>query len=471
MDADSNRASPDAGILERVSGVNVGLPLFADALAAQGAPVAEVDWRPPAGGERELVRALLKLYLDRRVASANGEVVRRIEAAAPRVVGIEPAREALGLEDRVVLHSGPPIDFARMCDPQRRAIIGACRFEGWASQPAQAERLLERGEVALRPCNEHWTVAPMAGVVSPSTAVWVVEDEESGARACAPLSEGPGATFWLGSGGEEPVRHARFLGDAVAPALGRALRRSGPIDVFDLVAQGLQMGDECHMRSQATGNLLLRALLPALIEEADADVARFLSGNNHFFLTLTMAAARACSRAAEGVEGSSVVTLMARNGVDFGIQIAALPGRWFLAEAPAVGDPLFYEGYDETDAAPDIGDSAVIEAVGLGGMATAAAPAVSAFLGGTVAEAVERTRLMGEIAVARSARFRIPSLGFEGTPVGVDVRLVVDLGVTPQLNTGILHARSGAGQIGAGVATAPLAPFAEAVRCLAGNDA
>jgi hypothetical protein len=465
---DAGGGEPRSGVLERVAGVNVGLSLFADALAAQGAPVTEVDWRPPAGGDPELVRALLALYLDRRVEAANREVVRRIESAAPRAVAVRSAREALGLEDREVLHSGPPVAWKRMCDPQRRAVAGACLLEGWAAAPEEAGRLLERGDVALSPCNERGAVAPMAGVVSPSTPLWEVEDEASGARAFAPLNEGPGATFWLGSGGPEAVARAGLVRDAVAPALTRALERAGPIDVFALVSQGLQMGDDCHMRSQATTNLLLRALLPALVEAADVEAARFLSRNHHFFLTLTMAAAKACSLAAEGVARSTVVTLMARNGVEFGLQVAALPGRWFLADAPAVEEPLFYEGYGERDAAPDIGDSAVIEAVGLGGMAMAAAPAVSAFLGGTVAGAAERTRLMGEIALERSARFRIPALGFEGAPIGIDARLVADLRVSPHVNTGILHASSGAGQIGAGVAPAPLAPFVEAVRELAG---
>jgi hypothetical protein len=467
MGGDSRPGPAGRDLLEGVTAVNVGLTVFGEALAAQGTRVADVDWRPPAGGDPAIAGALLALYLDERVDAANVEVVRRIEAADPRVTALVPAAEALGLEGRVVLHSGPPIEWERMCDPQRRAVTGASLVEGWAEDEAGARELLAQGEVALAPCERHGAVAPMAGVVSPSTPLWVAEDEQTGARAHAPLNEGPGATLWLAAAGPEPVVRARFLRDEVASALARAVARAGPIDVFGLVAQGLQMGDECHMRSQATTNLLLRQLLPVLVEETPAGAATFLSRNHHFFLTLTMAAAKAASLAAGTVERSTVVTLMARNGVEFGLQVAGAPGRWFTAPAPPVEDALFYEGFGPEDAAPDIGDSAVIEAVGVGGMAMAAAPVVADFLGGSQEDAVARTRLMGEIAIEKSARFRIPGLGFAGSPVGIDARRVADLGVTPHLNTGILHASSGAGQIGAGVARAPLEPFAAAVRALA----
>jgi hypothetical protein len=232
------------------------------------------------------------------------------------------------------------------------------------------------------------------------------------------------------------------------------------------------MGDELHMRSQATGNLLLRTLAPGLAAVGGECAARFIASNHHFFLNLTMAAAKCASLAASGVPGSSVVTLMSRNGVDVGIQLAGLPGRWLLGEAAPVQDALLREGFDEADAARDIGDSAVIECIGLGGMALAAAPTVASFFGGGAADARSRTELMGEIAVAHSTRFTIPALDFAGTPVGIDARLVAELELTPQITTGVLHASTGAGQIGAGVAHQPIEPFRAAVRALAaGLDA
>jgi hypothetical protein len=306
--------------------------------------------------------------------------------------------------------------------------------------------------------------------------VWVVEDDGAGVRAFATLNEGPGNTLWFGVGDDESVERLRFFRDVAGPLLGRLLEREGPVDVFALAAQGLHMGDELHMRSQAAGNLLLRELAGGLAALGGEDpahhaekVARFVAGNHHFFLTLTMAAAKCASLAAEGVRGSTIVNLISRNGTDMGICVAGLPGRWFEAPAAPVQDALLRDGFTDRDAARDIGDSAVIECVGLGGMALAASPAVAAFLGGGAADGVARTRLMGEICAARSDRFTIPSLDFAGVPVGIDARLVVELGVTPQITTGVLHASSGAGQIGAGVAHQPPAPFAEALAALAAD--
>jgi hypothetical protein len=298
-------------------------------------------------------------------------------------------------------------------------------------------------------------------------AVWVVEDEASGTRAFSTLNEGPGRTFWLGVGDDEAVERQRFLADRARPVLAALLERTGPIDVLGLAAQGLQMGDELHMRSQASGHLLIRDLAAAFAAEGGEDVAAFLAGNHHFFLNLTMAAAKCASlAAADGGDGATIVHLMARNGVEMGLQVAGLPGRWFTAPAAPVQDALLREGFAEGDAARDIGDSAVIECIGLGGMAIAAAPAVATFFGGTAADAAARTRLMGEICAARSKRFTIPGLDFAPGPVGIDARLVVELGITPQISTGVLHASSGAGQIGAGVAHQPLEPFRAALEAL-----
>ncbi|MBV9416915.1 MAG: DUF1116 domain-containing protein [Solirubrobacterales bacterium] len=466
-------------ILERVSAVNVGLSSFADAVRAQGAAVVDVDWRPPARGDAELVSALSRLWGAHgdAVARANDEVVRRIESAQPCAVTVAPAREVLAVlseRQRVLIHSGTAIEWGRVCDPQRRALIAACLFEEWAGSAPEASGLLASGAVALVPGNEHGHVGPMTGVCSPSMPVWVVEDASSGTRAYSTFNEGPGRTLWFGVGDEESIERLRFFRDELGPLMTKLLAREGPIDVFSLAAQGLQMGDELHMRSQATGNLLIRRLLPGFAalggERAGLGgerAARFVAGNHHFFLTLTMAAAKCASLAAAGVPGSSVVNLIARNGTDMALQIAGLPGRWFGAPAAPVQDALLRDGYEEADAARDIGDSAVIECIGLGGMAVAAAPAVAAFFGGGAADAATRTELMGQITVARSERFTIPALDFAGSPVGIDARLAAELDITPQITTGVLHVSSGAGQIGAGVAHQPVEPFRDAVVALA----
>jgi hypothetical protein len=403
------------------------------------------------------------------VEAANDVALRRMEATAPRAVAVVPAREALPVlaEGRTLLHSGPPIEPDRLADPQRRALVAASLFEGWARDRDDAQRRLEAGDIALAPGNEHGHVGPMTGICSPSMPVWVVEDEESGTRAHSTLNEGPGATLWFGTDADEAIERLRFFRDDLGPLLGRLLARVGPVEVFKLAAQGLHQGDELHMRSQATGNLLIRDLLPGFAALGGERAARFVAGNHHFFLNLTMAAAKCASLAASGVTGSSLVCLMSRNGTDMALQLAGLPGRWFSAPAARVEDALLGEGFEEADAAADIGDSAVIECVGLGGMAVGAAPAVAAFFGGDAADAIARTERMAEICAGRSERFTVPAMDSAGTPVGIDARLVCELGITPQITTGVLHASAGCGQIGAGIAHQPAGPFRDAVLALA----
>lgn len=453
--------------------VNLGLEGFAASVRAQGAPAAQVDWRPPADGDREVVDALTRLWGERgeATAAANAEAVRRMEAVRPRAVTVRPAREVLPvLEDRALIHSGPPITWDRVCDPQRRALVAACLFEGWAPDREAAAALLARGEVTLHSGNPLGHVGPMTGVCSGSMPVWVVEDTDAGVRAYSTFNEGPGDTLWFGVGGDAAIERLVFFRDRLGPLMARLLEHCGPVDVFALAAQGLQMGDELHMRSQATGNLLVRHLAPGFAALGGEEEARVVTANHHFFLTLTMAAAKCASLAAEGVAGSSVTTLISRNGTDVGVQVAGMPGRWFTAPAAPVQDALLREGFTPDDAARDIGDSAVIECVGLGGMAVAAAPTVAAFFGGTAAETRRRVREMAGICVVRSSRFTLPSMDGEGTPVGIDARMVAELGVAPQITTGVLHATSGAGQIGAGIAHQPVEPFRDAVRALAADE-
>jgi Protein of unknown function (DUF1116) len=462
--------TPSGAIPERVAAVNIGLSTFADALRAQGAEVAEVDWRPPAGGDPEAVALLTRLWgrYGDRIAAANAEAVERIEWANPHALTVARAGDVVdGLGEGVLLHSGPRIEWSQVCNPQRRALVAAAVFEGWAPDRAAATRLLERGEIALEPGNEHDHVGPMTGVCSPSMPVWVVHDDASGRRAYSTLNEGPGRTLWFGVGDDDAIERLRFFRDELGPWLARLLDHRGPLDVFGLAAQGLNMGDELHMRSQATNNLLIRDLAPALAAIGGEDCARFLAGNHHFFLNLTMAAAKCTSLAVGDCSGSSVVALMSRNGTTAGVQLAGMPGRWFTAPAAPVEEALLREGHAPEDAALDIGDSAVIECVGLGGMALAAAPAVAAFIGGDAGEAARRTELMAQICAARSSRFTITSHDDAGTPVGIDARLVVELDITPQIPTGVLDARAGAGQIGAGVAHQPIAAFRDALTALA----
>jgi len=455
-----------------VAVVNVGLSLFAEAVAAQGRPVADVDWRIPAGGDPEAVAALRRLYGPRAAAidEANAEVVRRLDGGVPLLVGLAPAAEVVpGLGERTILHCGPPIDWRDVCDPLRRSIRAAVMAEGWAADPDEAGALVEKGEVALEPANHHDTVVPMASAIGPSAWVWIVENRDGATRAFSAINQGPGEVPWFGRETPAAVDRLRFLRDVAGPllheAVGSAVSAGGPIDVFALAAQGLQMGDDVHMRTQASTNLLIRALLPHLLgleSPARVELGRFLGGNHLFFLNLAMAAARSVLAWARDVAGSSIVVGMARNGTTFGVR---LPGsdEWYLAPSPPVGHALYYSGQGPETSAPDIGDSALLELVGLGGPAAAGSPAVAGFVGGTMADAVRLTTDMDRICVGRSSRFKLALLDFRGTPIAVDVRRVVETGITPRINTGILHVSDGSGQVGAGVAVAPVGCFREAL--------
>jgi hypothetical protein len=458
---------------DEVGVVNVGLSLFADAIAEQGRPVVHVDWRIPAGGDPEAVAALRRLYGPKAAAleAANQEVVRRLDQGVPILVGLEPASAVVpGLGERTILHCGPPIDWADVCDPLRRSIRAAVVAEGWASTPQEAGGLVERGDVTLEPANHHMTVVPMASALGPSAYVWVVENREGGTRAFSGINQGPGEVAWFGMESPAAVARLRFLAETAGPLLAEVLRRAGPIDVFSVAAQGLQMGDDVHMRTQAATNLLVRTLLPHLVgleSPRRVDLAAFISGNHLFFLNIAMAAARSLTAWAAEVEGSSLLVSMARNGTTFGVRLSGSGSDgWFLHPAPPVGHALYYAGHGPETSAPDIGDSALLELVGLGGPAAAASPAVAGFVGGTMADAIRLTEDMDRICAGRSSRFKLPLLGFRGTPLGVDLRRVVETGITPRINTGILHVSDGTGQVGAGVAVAPIECFRDALLAL-----
>jgi Protein of unknown function (DUF1116) len=448
--------------------INVGLPLFADAVARQGFAVVNVDWRIPAGGDPILLAALARLYGPKAttVDRANAEVVRRLDTGAPKAIGVRPARDVVpGLEGTMLLHCGPPIDYAGAIDPLRRSMRAAVVAEGWADGIADADQLLAGGRVALEPANRHDACVPMVTAIGPSQPVWVVENAAGGNTAFAPVNQGPGETAWFGRETPAAIERLRFLAEVAGPLIDDAVRSHGPIDVMSIAAQGLHMGDDVHVRLQGSTNLMLRDLLPhlaALDDPHRVELARFLAGNHLFFLTVAMAAGRALTGWAMDVPHSSIVTTMTRNGTEFGVGLAG-SSSWHLAPAPAVGQALYYAGHGPESAAPDVGDSAVLELVGLGAAAAAGSPAVAAFVGGTMADARATTEELDLVCAGRSTRLRMPGLDMRGTPLGVDARRVAELGITPRITTGILHASAGTGQVGAGVAAAPLTCFVDAV--------
>ncbi len=450
----------------QVGVVNVGLPLFAGAVREQGAPVISVGWRVPAGGQPAMVAALGRLYgaAAQRIEAANAEVVRRLDAGVPLITGITTvAAIAPELPGRTLLHCGPAIAYADAPDPLRRSMRAAAVAEGWAASPAEADGLLRRAEIGLSPANAHRVVVPMATVLGPTAPLYVAENEA--ASAFAPISQGPGEVAWFGCATDASIARLVFLRDVAAPVIGAVLGRSGPLDVLAIAAQAVAMGDDVHVRTQAATNLLIREWLPHLTEiggQQAAAFARFLAANHLFFLTMAMAAARSLTEWAAGVQGSSIVTGMSRNGTTFGVRLAGT-GQWFTTAAPEVGHALYHPGRGPGDGARDIGDSAVLELSGLGAAAAAGSPAVAQLLGGSMRDAAALTQRLAAVCAGRSSRFKIPVLGNVGTPLGVDVRKVVELGSTPAVTTGILHRSAGTGQVGAGVAEAPLACFTEAL--------
>jgi hypothetical protein len=451
---------------------NAGVDLFADELERQGVAVERVEWRPPEPGTED---ALARLALEAAtIARANDEAVKRIDDAQPMLVGVGTARDLLpDIGDRTILHAGPPIAWPDMSGPLRGAVLGAAVYEGLASDLADAERRAAVGEFEFGPCHERGAVGPMAGVVSPSMPMCVIENATYGNRAFCTFNEGLGKVLRYGANGPDVLDRLAWIRDVLARVFARALARLGePIDLRALTAQALQMGDEGHNRNRAGTSLLLRALLPALVEleEPTADtaaVARFIAANDHFFLNLTMPAAKASADAAAGIDRSSIVVAMARNGTEFGIRLSGTGDRWFTGPSGMI-DGLYLPGYGPEDANPDIGDSTITETVGLGGFAMAAAPAIVRVVGGGAEDALEATRAMYDISWGESRSYQIPALGFRGTPFGIDCREVVHSRVLPFVNTGIAHREPGVGQIGAGLVKPPMEAFVTAVRTLAG---
>jgi hypothetical protein len=448
--------------------ITAGADLFADAAERQAARVTRVDWLPPMSGTET---DLATVMAGPRRAAANSEAVRRVQAARAMLVDVVPAGEALGLGPRDLLHAGPPIDWARASGPLRGALMGAAVFEGLVDDPDDAGALVERGEITLDSCHHHSAVGPMAGVTSPSMWVFVLEDPATGLRTYCSLNEGLGKVLRYGAYSPDVIKRLHWMSDVLGPVLQAATRAHGPVDITAILAQMVQMGDEGHNRNRAGTLMLLRELAPAMIESrfpsADiAEAARFVGGNDHFFLNLGMPACKLALDAARDIPGSTMVVAMARNGTDFGIQVSGTGDAWFTGPANTP-EGLFLGDYGPEDANPDIGDSAITETAGLGGFAMAAAPAIVRFVGGTVADALANTRRMYEITLGEHDMFAVPVLDFRGTPLGIDVTKVVRTGILPQINTGMAGKVAGTGQVGAGLVTPPANIFAGALRALA----
>ena len=440
--------------------ISAGVSLLADSAAGQGARVTRVDWAPPmTGTEKDLALVLA----DPRREPANALALERMFATRAQLVDVVQAGTALGLGPGEFLHAGPPITWDRASGPLRGALKGAAVFEGLVADPDREDQLEAPWVVSLNPCHERGAVGPMAGVVSPSMWMFVIEDRADGRRAYCSLNEGLGKVLRYGAYSAEVIERLRWMTAVLGPLLRAAIRRHGPVDVTGILAQMVQMGDEAHNRNRAGTLMLLRDLLPDMAESgfAASDVAaaaRFIGGNDHFFLNLAMPACKLALDAARDIPGSTMVVAMARNGTDFGIQVSGTASQWFTAPA-LVPEGLFLAGFGPGDANRDIGDSAITETAGLGGFAMAAAPAIVRLVGGTASTALSSTNRMREITLAEHPLFGIPALDFRGTPAGIDVTLVARTGILPQINTGMAGRVAGTGQVGAGLVTPPAEVF------------
>jgi hypothetical protein len=402
------------------------------------------------------------------IEKANAEVTEKMMEARPVIVGLGKAIDAIpGMRENLLLHAGPPITWERASGPMRGAITGALIFEGKARDEAEAQVLVESGEIELEPCHHHSAVGPMAGIICPSMSVYILENKTHGNKSYSNLNEGYGKVLRYGAYSEEVLERLRWMEDVMAPVLAKAIELSGGMDIRALLAEALHMGDEGHNRNKAGSVLFTKNLAPYIVLAAGdastaSDIIRTLGDNALSVLNPVMAACKAMVDAAQGIEGSTIVSVMARNGTDFGIRVSGLGDRWFTAPV-AVPQGLYFPGFTAEDSSGDIGDSTITETAGIGGFAMASAPAIVSFVSGTPKDAMNATLEMYEICYSEHKYFTIPPLDFRGSPTGIDIRKVVETGITPRVNTGIAHKDAGVGQVGAGLVRPPIEMFEQAL--------
>lgn len=457
---------------ENLEVINIGTPKFKKDLDLQEVEVVQFDWKPPAGGNIELIKALDFLMDNEKVEKANLETIKIIKDAHPFLIDIGQAKDMIpGMHSKLILHAGPPIEWERMCGPVKGAIVGALLYEGLAETEEEATELAESGEIEFSPAHHYSAVGPMAGIISPSMPVHVIENRVHGNKAFCTVNEGLGKVLRFGANSSEVLDRLKWIEETYAPALKEALKISDGIDLKSLTAQALHMGDECHNRNKASTQLFHTEIVHHFLntdldKELLDEVIDFIKNNEHYFLNLSMPAAKSALDAAEGIEYSTVVTAMARNGVDFGIRVSGLgKNKWFTAPANYV-EGMFFPGYSEEDAAPDLGDSTITETMGIGGFAMGASPAIVQFVGGEVQDAINYSEQMYDITVGENSNYSIPALNFRGGAYGIDVRKVINTNILPVINTGMAHKEAGVGQIGAGIVHPPVKCFQDALMAL-----
>lgn len=446
--------------------INVGLSSFKESMDKVGVKSVQIDWKPPANIDNKILKKITEKIND--IEIANKKALEIILNGMPTLIGLDVAINVIpGMHSNIILHAGPPITWEKMSGPMRGGVIGALIYEGMAHNFDDAVKLIENGEIKFSPCHEHSSVGPMAGIISPSMPVFIVKNEKYGNYAYCTMNEGLGKVLRYGAYSNEVVKKLKWMENILYPTLKKAVESIGKIDLKNMIAQALHMGDEVHNRNRAGTSLFYRTIAPEIVNNADSlknavDVLNFINSNDHFFLNLSMPAGKATLDAARNIANSSIVVVMARNGTDFGVQLSSTGDEWFTGKA-LIPDALYFPGFTKNDANPDIGDSAITETFGLGGFAIASAPAIVQFVGGTSKDAVNYTMEMYEIAVGENNIYQIPYLNFRGTPTGIDVIKIIQKGITPFIDTGVAHKEPGIGQVGAGVLSAPMEPFKNAI--------
>lgn len=405
--------------------------------------------------------------LSESIDAANRAALERILGSDPVLADIQLAGERFPeMGELEVFHAGPPIQWENMPGSTRGAVMGALIYEGLAGSPDEAAALAGSGRVRFSPNHDHGGVGGMTGIITRSTPLYVIENAPYGVSAYAGV-----LTDRLIFGGydqrtQEDVRWTRTV---LAPALKEALRINGGLPLKRLQAQALHMNDEMHNRSNAATALFAKALAPALVEavgdrKTAVEVLRFWDQTPSFFTFIGMGACKATLLAAQEIPYCSLVTTMARNGVEFGIRVSGLGDAWFTGPAAPIQGPTF-PGYRYEEAENDIGDSCITETAGIGAFLMAGAPAILYLVGGTVADALRYTQEMYEITIGENPHFTVPALDFRGGPVGIDIRKVVETGIVPIIDTAMTHKQPGIGEmIGAGMVTPPAKPFQDALR-------
>lgn len=452
---------------EKLSVVNLGLEAFHIDLLSQGVQSVHVNWRPPSEARRKLI-CLEEEETSRRIEEANKLALEKLLSAEPAIVGIGTAGEDIpNMTKKTILHAGPPITWDRMSEPLKGAIIGGLIYEKLATNEEEAKSLAASGEITFDSCHHHDTVGPMAGVVTYSMPVWKLVNKTFGNFAYCTLNEGLGKVLRFGANSREVIDRLNWMEKVLGPVLKEAVVLKGGIDLKPIIAQILQMGDEGHNRNKAGTSLIFRELAPYIVKTSFSDdikaaVLAFIDKNDHFFLNISMPACKCSLDPLKDIEYSTMVYTMSRNGTDFGIRLCGTGDSWFTAPCELVNG-LYFPGFEEKDANPDIGDSCITETAGIGGFAMATAPAIVQFVGGTPADAINYTNSMYEITYGENNAFKIPNLNFRGTPTGIDLMRVVETGILPVINTGIACNRAGVGQVGAGIVHPPMKCFEAAL--------